>query len=325
MLKGHTKIELTNVRTGERQVVEDDNLVTNALNMYFRQSPNIADIMKPISNPLVDTYFGGLLLFQDPIEEKHDNYNLPNGNTMVGNAVVNYSTAGNYPEFGSYNAEESSFSIEKGVATRKYVYDFGTSKGNGTISAVCLTNLIMGFVGAGNKSLAHNKETANGISFSREGFLDKSGQGIYADGFIYGNDISVPSSTPNKIFSIDSENNCVYWVANYDFIKTGKLTLYKSHFAFNKINPTIPMFSKHTIYKMVQIDVPSELVDAFSGKNAVIYPIKSNGCSYFVIHTSYTISPSSNFYLWKIAKDNSTELYTLVNATGKNLTIDTST
>lgn len=325
MIKGHTKIELTNVRTGERQVVEDDNLVTNALNMYFRQSPNIADIMKPISNPLVDTYFGGLLLFQDPIEEKHDNYNLPNGNTMIGNAVVNYSTAGSYPEFGSYNSEESSFSIENGAVTRKYVYDFGTSRGNGTISAVCLTNLFAGFVGAGNKSCVSNRDTANGVVFSRDGFWQNSraGYGIATNEHIYANDISTPSSKPYYIFSIDMENNCVYWIADYDFVKTGKLTLYKSHFPFSKINPTVPLFDKNTIYEMVQIDVPDELTTAFSGKTAYTFMLKSNGCTYFIVHSSSTIAVSNSFYLWKIATDcATTELFTLVNASDVALRIE---
>ena len=31
MIKGHTKIILTNVETGEEEVHEDDNLVTNAI------------------------------------------------------------------------------------------------------------------------------------------------------------------------------------------------------------------------------------------------------------------------------------------------------
>lgn len=334
MLKGHTKIELTNVKTGERQVVEDDNLVTNALNMYFRQSPNIADIMKPISNPLVDTYFGGLLLFQNTIEEKADNYNLPLGNIMVGNATVNYSPSGEYPEFGNYNSEESAFSVNERTVTRKYVYDFGTSKANGSISAVCLTNLFAGFMGAGNKSLVKNKEASNGIPFDSNFFMSgyKAGIGIYINGnssalFQYADDVAVPVYAPTSVFSIDMQNNCVYWVSSYacaystsypdaHFLKTGKLPLYKSHFPFNKINPTVPLFSKGTIYEKIEVTVPSELTIAFSGKRPYVATFKSNGDTYFIIHTAATIAVASNFYLWRVSADGSeNELFTLTNTT----------
>ena len=36
-LHGHTKIELTDVNTGEVEIYEDDNMVTNALNSFFWQ------------------------------------------------------------------------------------------------------------------------------------------------------------------------------------------------------------------------------------------------------------------------------------------------
>ena len=35
MIKGKTKIELTNVHTGEVEVIEEENMVTNALQYIF--------------------------------------------------------------------------------------------------------------------------------------------------------------------------------------------------------------------------------------------------------------------------------------------------
>ena len=35
MIKGHTKIELTNVKTGQKKVIEDTNMVTNGMAKMF--------------------------------------------------------------------------------------------------------------------------------------------------------------------------------------------------------------------------------------------------------------------------------------------------
>ena len=37
-MKGHAKIELTNVETGEKRVIEHDNMITNA----------VAELIKPL-------------------------------------------------------------------------------------------------------------------------------------------------------------------------------------------------------------------------------------------------------------------------------------
>ena len=170
MIKGHTKIELTNVKTGQKKVIEDTNMVTNAMSKMFEQTPfsrwNFAP--NPFTNPapLIDRLCGGILLFSDSIEEDPNNCFTPSGNTMVGNARVNYASAHNVPEFGAYNAEESTWNPETGE--RKYVYDFATSKGNGTISCVALTNPFVGYYGLGNHSGKKEAVRVEKISFDSE-------------------------------------------------------------------------------------------------------------------------------------------------------------
>lgn len=157
MIKGHTKIELTNVKTGEVQVVEDDNIVTNApmiyenaskirgYNEYAAAKSFAGDVIlkKDAGNKqvlLADAYFGGILLFADPIDENANYPYVNSTNEMVGNGSV-YDAMTETKEYGAYNQEESTYVVsEDGIITRKYVYDFGTSKANGTISSVCLCN-----------------------------------------------------------------------------------------------------------------------------------------------------------------------------------------
>ena len=61
MLKGHTKIELTNVKTGEKKVVEKHNLVTNGIASLYGKLPKEC-LFEDVSN--IDFHFGGLLLFE---------------------------------------------------------------------------------------------------------------------------------------------------------------------------------------------------------------------------------------------------------------------
>lgn len=135
MIKGHARIELTNVETGEVEVHEDDNLITNAVNYImsmdvaaFNHQPN--DYVLPIATRLL----GGIMLFDGELEESADNINFPTDVHLVGYANQDTNTSDKYR--GSYNAAESG----KTDSGYKSVWDFGTSQANGTIKAVARTN-----------------------------------------------------------------------------------------------------------------------------------------------------------------------------------------
>ena len=331
MIKGHTKIELTNVRTGERQVVEDDNLVTNILDKYFELSPLTNNYPKFNPNPMVDTFFGGLLLFQNPIEEKVDNYDLPSDNPMIGNGIVNYSSL-DVPGLGAYNKDESKFSIENGIVTRKYVYDFGTSKGNGTISTVCLTNPFMGYVGAGNRSGKYEQNSLSTVpsfsSFNANPYMNSFGE----NGSVWSGDLEKIADSSMMCLTMELTKNCGYYVpidaVFYNsgnpsiHFKAGFLEIYKAHFPFTKMNPMCPLFGYRTIYEKVKIQAP----EVFQTINR---PLVSVTCCadaiYFIVgetYNSYYISNNATFHVWKLSNDFKTsEVFTLKNTTGKTISI----
>lgn len=156
MLKGHTKIELTDVITGEVTTVEDDNIVTNFLQILFNSPIGPANI-KPwelchagAPSTVWDTihkYFRGLYLFDTPIEEDPNNIFSPGGARLTGcGCEIAYN--GVNTTMGSYNATESGF-INDGKGY-KYVWDFSTTQANGEISCACLTTRKGGYVTAGS-------------------------------------------------------------------------------------------------------------------------------------------------------------------------------
>lgn len=139
MLKGHTKIELTNVHTGEKEVVEKHNLITSHLsilaNLYRRFTGDYT--MREKIGPLYDNAMGGIILLSEPVEENISNYalNISSMDILTGYAS-NDANASSDKKRGSKNLTESKL-LDNGY---QYVWDFGTSQGNGSISAVCLTD-----------------------------------------------------------------------------------------------------------------------------------------------------------------------------------------
>ena len=162
-MKGHTIIELTNTKTGEKRTYEDDNMVTNFLeqfciptgplnyNLYamlasYASQKSISsksDAALNIEQP--HCFTKGLLLFENEIDEDADNIWPRKGNKMIGQAG-DFSYSGSNTRAGSYNSIESG-PVENGY---RYVWDFATSQAIGQISCACLTTPWGGILGTGN-------------------------------------------------------------------------------------------------------------------------------------------------------------------------------
>lgn len=133
-MKGKTKIILTNVKTGEQEIHEDNNLVTSAIDriinieMAMNHAPN--DRILPIATNLL----GGIMLFDDELTEDVDNIHFPVEAHLVAYANQGTNTSDKYR--GSYNATESGKTAEGYVS----VWDFGTHQANGTIRSVARTS-----------------------------------------------------------------------------------------------------------------------------------------------------------------------------------------
>ena len=148
MLKGKTVIELTNVHTGEKEVYEDTNLVTeaiadilntNILGMLYNNTGFDGENGEKWMLPIINKLTGGILLYQEPLEERVDNLYAPFANPLIGYASSDVNNTTDVKR-GSRNLTESKL-VDGGF---KYVWDFATSQANGTISAIALTNRVAG-------------------------------------------------------------------------------------------------------------------------------------------------------------------------------------
>lgn len=158
-IKGHSTIELINVKTGEVERYEDDNMVTNAVQLYlndlgmFNISPLHTDAVR---QSLIPTLFGGVLAFDTAIPENANNIICPSGVKMIANGAYDVTSNDEVTEMGSYNSAESGWMSD---GKYKQVWDFTTTQANGNINCVCLTSANHGYIGEGNSTSLLAKNT----------------------------------------------------------------------------------------------------------------------------------------------------------------------
>lgn len=166
-IKGHAKIELTDVHNGGKEVIESDNIVTNgAANFMKPLGCSYYNRFNGFSDPLVTTLYGGLILWDGNIEEDVNKYAKPSNVSMVGNAYYGYKNISDVTELGSYNASESEVASDH----VKFVYDFATNEGNGEIACLSLVHKSTGMIGFGNKGgkyidYSSSMVSGSGLSF----------------------------------------------------------------------------------------------------------------------------------------------------------------
>ena len=150
-LKGHTKIELTNVHTGQKEVVEHHNMITNVMQDMNKRVYGVNGMetdlylfAKQFGDPFWKAMFSGIILFEDALTDDPSEYIFPAGNKVVGCGDIERVRTSDFSDkscsvMGNYNSDES---VATG-STIKMVYDFPTSQGNGTISAIALCNKLL--------------------------------------------------------------------------------------------------------------------------------------------------------------------------------------
>lgn len=161
MLHGHAKIELTNVKTGEKKIIEHDNMLTGWIRDIFTphgvEAHNLTLAQYNYNNNYAtqdftkEKLFRGVILFEDELSNNADEYCFPTGNKMAAHGD-DQAYSGSDLTRGSFNAELSSSSATELVS----VWDWTQERGNGTISALGLCNRWAGAVGAGSASPEEN-------------------------------------------------------------------------------------------------------------------------------------------------------------------------
>ena len=158
-LKGHVKLTLHNCRTGKNEVFEGDNIITNAVRDIFANNYlgaiNYSKLM-----PLWSKWYGGILCYQNPFDEDPqtdkpypDDY-FPQGDDV--NPVTAHA--------GSTVPQDFADDLKRGMPNTagqvfadgvvKQAWEWGSTQGNGVISALALTHKDTGDCGLGASSNA---------------------------------------------------------------------------------------------------------------------------------------------------------------------------
>lgn len=303
-IHGHSIIELTDVKTGKKEVYEDDNLVTNALDYIIQDGGMLYTTplkQQAIQQDVIGELYGGLLLFDNTITENADNMVYEGGLTMIGNGAKGYTYNGEdgVTEFGSWNFTES-----KWTADGKYrmVWDFTQEQANGTIACACLTSKSKGYAGVGNASEATAGNHKSAVSTA----LVTSSVNYNVD--------EVTDDLHTRIFDVKETDSTVTYVDYYNVTynqahssehmgTTGKIKLITKKIPLSKIDirETYPyMYQPSSLVEPNQsfipvveteITLPSTFVSALG--NASAWGIGRYGDYYYLLAGNLNIAPNT--------------------------------
>lgn len=324
-MKGHTKIELTDVNTGEVKVIEHDNMITSAIEKELLRSNGILPccISSKAYTSLFDfdyihALFGGIFLFNNTLSTDKDDYFIPFDNEMTGFSYYNVTNSGSNVQLGSYSDKESGLQDD---GSFKLVYNFDTTQGNGQISAVALTPYISGILSAGIKE-------GNYVSDKYPSQFSSLDETAYCPVFEKASDFGL-----NMIIRyngipvyIDDENiylvdytNFYYKNDNY-FGKNGrKINIAKYPSKLSKIQPFDKYNSEYNKIEEFTINLPENFT--FSDVEAALFDIHEDGTFYFITNTNKAITGAIQLVKIDILKKTST-LYTFSTPSNKYLFLE---
>lgn len=298
MLKGYTKIELTDVKTGEKKTVEKHNLITNALSEVFNPlfGLNSTNPTKSSSRPDYLQYFGGIMLFDSEITENANQVLPDSDNAMVGCGTPDASVAtGDNKYMGTYNGVESGYDAEN--KTMKLVYDYSTSQANGTIQSICLTHADAGR-GFYNSNIRYTPIEAlahktNSISISS--YLTQSSEIVYGDA--------------QYLITFDIDNEKIYTVK---FVDSSTIKILTRRFLTKHLSL---LSSAYSLIDEQTITLSNNLLSYKS------YNYDPTDNALYIISSTYEyINPNTSFQVCKISFPNFTVTQSnLTNATGSTL------
>lgn len=317
MLKGTTRIELTDVNTGAVETYENHNMVTNALR----------DVLKPLGlckrpsrflsdfTPYYRHLLGGIVCFDSEIPENAEKYYPPAGANLVACAVYGEQNNTKNTVRGGFNQTESEVNLKDRYV--KYVYDFATSQGNGTISSVCLTHENGGFTSYGSKDAVQENShlLMQSIAEDMLQYVYPSNTGAETSskysGFTLGK--------TEMIFLIDREKDCAYYLKVVDKSHihiTKRRTYLKTVSILENVKTTKPLIAEIELKEL-----QNELKFGYLSYN---YD-PATDCLYVCTSAEYRLEPGKQILITEIKVDTwEMKQYEVANTTDKNLATDNS-
>ena len=313
-LKGTAVIELTNVRTGEKERYVEENLITNALYYLHKPIPSLKLPFKGLTTnsmeseaqqrePVYPYLLGGIVLWQDKLPEDADIVTPPHGVKMVGCAAYDQVNTTTSSKRGSYNAAESYFTNSSVETSMKFVYDFATNQANGKINCLSLTSWEGGWNGFGGND-------------GRKDCINKN-FGLF-DSYV-GLESAVPFklwySDLGRLLYIDPEEDAFYEVTS---VTTSSVTIGKFRANLTMKSIFRNAFTAHGLLETISISLPTTM----TGSNTYCcnYDIDNNKVYIVVSPSSSNVASSGRFYVIEIDMDTYTAtVHTMTNPIGSTL------
>lgn len=279
MLKGTTTIELTDVKTGEKQVITEKNMITNALHNLFQPTFGHLSTESTLRGyiPAYATLLGGIFLFDTPIREDANQLYAPAGATLTGCARYNTVNTSTGVILGSYNTTESKY--DSTAKKMQFVYDFNTSQGNGTIASICLTHLEGGY-GTYNSDMSYSAYAMKSFCSTPKA-LTIGGKDSYS---------GISTGAYFHLFAIDTNEDLAYY---FSLPTTTSLSFQSRQMGLKNIS----LFS--TTMPIIETSHTITLDHAISGYRCYNFDREDNAL-YIISTAASTIAANAEFIVTKV-------------------------
>ena len=324
VLKGKTTFELTDVNTGEVEVIEDSNMITNGLQEFLRTYGYFGcDVLSNDTvrtNSLWVNLLGGLFLFDTALDEDANNTFMPAGVKMIGNGSKDVSNSGAVTELGSYNATESGLQSDGSI---KFVYDFSTQQANGNIACACLTSKVGGYIGMGNDSDRYSND-----SYVLNAYISDNHHYCYSGIDGANNDASY------MLYPVYSEN-AIYFTNPYNIIYssdyssqhwsvTKKIQILKVRAGFTSVGIKARRDLRN-IVATYDVNIPQDILDYMGTSTNYIFVSRDSERNVYVIFnksSSNSLGAGAFCWIMKIDKDMNATAYKFTNNVGRPLKLN---
>lgn len=277
-IKGSATIELTNA-DGTKQIIKHDNMITNAVADMFRSYMGDMPLIHKLNfydYTYAGTIFGGLLLFDDRLNDDASDYAIPS--TKITGYASDTAYSGNDLSKGSRNIAESGLQED---GSYKFVWDFGTSQGNGNIQSIALCPIAMGKIGAsdapvrseyvsyrlGEEVYVNNRNSdAKGAFPPAYRLIDATVDGVDIS---YLNPVAIVGE---YIYAVDSRSTEYYYNDRaYNLVDNGGiLKLYKFKYQFNSVSISATT-GRAKYIETIDVQIPTEIVNLAYIQNSTGY------------------------------------------------------
>lgn len=249
-LKGHIKLTLHNCRTGKNEVYEGNNIVTNAVADIL--GANIAGGVDFNSlAPLWQKWYGGALCYESAFPLNNGSldptdYFIPADSTNHIIAHAGQTAIDTDHDDDSTRGNPVGASVVQTSDSIKLVWEWGTVKGNGNISAIALTHTDTGSYGTGGNyySFINN--------FTPYSIINRTDSAW--------NSVVMPVKDKNMVVSqYDDANSLNFFLGedNFEFSTiSDKVTVYINKLAYSKTGLYQTPFSSDTLGRKFTVQTP---------------------------------------------------------------------